>query len=85
MVKVRLGCVLPIENASSFCEEAEPLQEGHERLKHIATSVRKTLYISLTWGMENRFGGGQSYKCWPLKRMVKRLFGKKMQDYFFCN
>jgi membrane dipeptidase len=48
---------LAIENASSFCTEDEPLEQGLSRLEawHQKYSIA---YISLTWNQENRFGGG---------------------------
>ena len=45
------------ENASAFCSEDEPLEEGLKRLKSTLNEM-PLLYISLTWNGENRFGGG---------------------------
>lgn len=45
---------LAIENASSMCEEDEPLRVGLERIEKLGP----LFYISLTWNFENRFGGG---------------------------
>lgn len=51
--------ILPaFENASGFCDEQEPLEEGLKRLRQIIQRIAKPLYISLTWNTENRFGGG---------------------------
>lgn len=50
----RINVCMAFENASGFCDEHEPLQQGFNRLKKIS----KPLYISLTWNGENRFGGG---------------------------
>ncbi|MBS0648277.1 MAG: membrane dipeptidase [Verrucomicrobia bacterium] len=52
--------VLSIENASSFCEEEEPLEKGIERLESWLKKAGKIAYISLTWNGENRFGGGNA-------------------------
>lgn len=46
------------ENASGFCEEDEPLELGLSRLQHLHETLKRILYISLTWDGENRFGGG---------------------------
>lgn len=50
--------VLAIENASSFCEETEPLAQALERLERWQNEAGPIAYISLTWNDENRFGGG---------------------------
>ena len=54
--------VLAVENASSFCEEDEPLEKGIERVTKWWQKVGKIGYISLTWNGENRFGGGNGTK-----------------------
>ena len=54
----QISILMAFENASGFCSEQEPLQEGIKRLKHIIQTISKPLYISLTWNTENRFGGG---------------------------
>lgn len=51
---------LSIENASSFCDENEPLEKGIERLDSWLKKAGKIAYISLTWNGENRFGGGNA-------------------------
>ncbi len=48
---------LAIENASGFCNEEEPLEEGLRRVERWWTQS-PIYYISLTWNQENRFGGG---------------------------
>lgn len=53
-----IAILMAFENASGFCGEGESLQEGINRLNHIIKNIGKPLYISLTWNMENRFGGG---------------------------
>ena len=63
---------LAIENASSLLADVEPLTKGIERLHYISREIDKPLYISLTWNMENRFGGGAHTKV-GLKEDGKRL------------
>ncbi|PKV66891.1 dipeptidase [Pontibacter ramchanderi] len=53
-----IGMVASIENASGFCEEDEPLEEGFKKLEKIIEAVERLLYISFTHHMGNRFGGG---------------------------
>lgn len=55
-----IGMVAAIENASGFCEEDEPLEDGFKKLEKIIESVGQLLYISLTHHLGNRFGGGNS-------------------------
>ena len=52
--------VVAIENASSFCDENEPLEQGLERLESWYKKAGFIAYISLTWNDENRFGGGNA-------------------------
>lgn len=47
-----------IENASAICSETEPLAAGIARLERIRRRVGSLVYVGLTWGHENRFGGG---------------------------
>ncbi len=47
-----------IENASGFCGEDEPLEQGLRRLDGWIERCGKPGYVSLTWKQENRFGGG---------------------------
>lgn len=54
----RIKILLAIENASGLFEENEPLTRGFQRLETIENSIGKVLYISLTWNLANRFGGG---------------------------
>lgn len=54
--------VLALENASSMFEEDEPLENGFQRIEFIEKSVAKLLYITPTWNLENRFGGGAHTK-----------------------
>lgn len=49
---------LSIENASGLFEENEPLENGFKRIENTENHVGKIIYISLTWNLENRFGGG---------------------------
>lgn len=53
-----IAVFLSFENASGFCVDDEPLQQGFLRLKKIVHEIGKPLSISLTWNTENRFGGG---------------------------
>ncbi|WP_026236152.1 dipeptidase [Pontibacter roseus] len=53
-----IGMVAAIENASGFCEEDEPLEDGFRKLEKIIENVERLLYISFTHHMGNRFGGG---------------------------
>ena len=48
----KIAVQVAIENASGLCEEGEDLADSFERLPP------HTLYVSLTWNTENRFGGG---------------------------
>jgi len=80
--KAPIATLLAIENASSFCSEEEPLEQGIARLKNIVNEVDKPLYISLTWNTENRFGGGSATKI-GLKEDGKRLL-EKMQGQSFA-
>ncbi len=55
--------ILPaIENASSFCNEEEPLKDWLQRLQQLTKKIGPPLYIGLTWNGENRFGGGTGSK-----------------------
>ncbi len=56
--KISLG--MAIENASGFCDEEESLEAGLQRLRALYQTQAKPLYISMTWNMENRFGGGNA-------------------------
>jgi membrane dipeptidase len=56
----RIGLVLALENASSICEEDEPLADGLLRLDRILATAGRILYVSLTHFGENRFGGGNT-------------------------
>lgn len=47
-----------IENASSFFDEEEPLEEGFNRIIDIQENDSKIAYLSMTWNEANRFGGG---------------------------
>ncbi|MBD1398078.1 dipeptidase [Pontibacter sp. JH31] len=58
--KVSTGMVAAIENASGFCEEEEPLEDGFKKLEKIIEAVERLLYISFTHHLGNRFGGGNS-------------------------
>jgi len=49
---------LVFENAHSICEESQKIAAGIAYLEKILLHFKKILYISLTWNLENRFGGG---------------------------
>jgi membrane dipeptidase len=55
-----IGMIASIENASGFCEEDEPLEDGFKKLEKIIEAVDRLLYISFTHHLGNRFGGGNS-------------------------
>lgn len=64
--------ILPaFENASAFSPDGEPIQKGLTRLHALIQEI-KPLYISMTWNLENRFGGG-SLTPIGLKNDGKRL------------
>lgn len=72
--------ILPaIENASGFWDEQEPFEVGLKRLKFWIQTIGSPLYISLTWNMENRFGGGNATKV-GLKEDGKRLLDELHQQ-----
>ncbi|MBF9251737.1 membrane dipeptidase [Pontibacter sp. 172403-2] len=52
--------IAAIENASGFCEESEPLEDGFKRLEKIIEDCGRLLYISFTHHAANRFGGGNN-------------------------
>jgi membrane dipeptidase len=54
------GILAAIENASGFCEEDEPLENGFRKLENIIRNTNGILYIGFTHHGENRFGGGNS-------------------------
>ena len=77
----KLGMIAAIENASGFCEEDEPLENGLERLEQIIANTTRILYIGFTHHAENRFGGG-NYSEAGLKedgeKLLQYLNGKKI-------
>lgn len=75
-----IALLMAFENASSFCDEGESLQEGLKRLNHIVQTIAKPLYISLTWNSENRFGGGALTRA-GLKEDGKRLLEELHQQH----
>ena len=51
--------VVPVfENAYALCEETQKIEEGIAFLEKTRLRLKNILYISLTWDLENRFGGG---------------------------
>jgi microsomal dipeptidase-like Zn-dependent dipeptidase len=77
----QLGMIAAIENASGFCEEDEPLENGLKRLEQIISNTQGILYISFTHNDENRFGGGNFSKVGLKedgKTLLQYLDGKKI-------
>ena len=54
---------LVFENAHSLCEEGQKISEGIAYLEKVLSQFKNVLYISLTWNLENRFGGGCGSKA----------------------
>lgn len=73
--KHNVGMVAAVENASGFCEEDEPLEDGFKKLEKIIDACGRILYISMTHNDENRFGGG-NFSDKGIKRD-----GKMLLDY----
>jgi microsomal dipeptidase-like Zn-dependent dipeptidase len=76
-----IALLIAFENASGFCSEEESLKTGIERLNRTIQHVAKPLYISLTWNMENRFGGGALTQIGLKgdgKQLLKELDGKQV-------
>ncbi|MBA3815121.1 MAG: membrane dipeptidase [Parachlamydiaceae bacterium] len=71
----KIGILPAIENASSFCEEEEPLKDGLHRFTTMQRKTGKCAYVSLTWNTENRFGGG------ALTSVGLKDDGKHLIDY----
>lgn len=71
----KVGILPAIENASSFCEENEPLEDALTRLTKMQRKIGKFTYVSLTWNTENRFGGG------ALTSVGLKNDGKHLIDY----
>jgi len=69
------GMIAAIENASGFCEEDEPLEDGFKKLEKIIEDTGQLLYISMTHALANRFGGGNSTKLGITRD------GKMLLDY----
>ncbi len=77
----KLGMIAAIENASGFCEEDEPLEDGFKRLEQIIANVQRILYIGLTHHPENRFGGGNNSNVGLKedgKKLLQYLDGRKI-------
>ena len=54
----QVGMLAAIENATGFCAEDEPLEQGLRNLEQIIDDCGGLFYVSLTHAGENRFGGG---------------------------
>jgi len=73
--------ILAVENASTFCDEEEPLDKGIERLQRWLKEAGRIAYISMTWNDENRFGGGNATKIGLKKdgeKLLQWMSGKKI-------
>jgi microsomal dipeptidase-like Zn-dependent dipeptidase len=55
---VPISVSLVFENAHSLCEESQKIGDGIAYLEKTLLKFKKVLYISLTWNLENRLGGG---------------------------
>ena len=81
MTSDKVGILAAIENASGFCEEEEPLEDGFKRLEQIIRNTQGILYIGMTHHPENRFGGGNNSDA-GLKpdgeKLLQYLNGKKI-------
>ena len=77
----RVHTLPAIESASGLCDEKEKLEVAFQRIDEIQRTVGPLLYISLTWNMANRFGGGSSASI-GLKKdgesLLEYLSGKKI-------
>ncbi len=58
----RISIVPAFENAYGFAEEGEPIEKALTQLDTLLKTLKRILYISLTWDGENRFGGGSGSK-----------------------
>lgn len=56
--ETRIQIIPVFENAYALCEETQKIEEGLLFLDSIHSQLKNILYISLTWDLENRFGGG---------------------------
>ena len=53
-----ISIAIAFENAYSLCLEDQKITEGLLYLENTLSTFKNILYISLTWDLENRFGGG---------------------------
>ncbi len=58
-----ISVALVFENAHSLCEESQKITDGITYLEKVQSQFKNILYISLTWNLENRFGGGCGSKA----------------------
>jgi Zn-dependent dipeptidase, microsomal dipeptidase homolog len=63
---------LVLENAHGVCEESQDICIGISNLELAFSKFKNILYISLTWNLENRLGGGCGSQI-GLKEDGKRL------------
>ncbi len=71
----RIKVISSIENATVFCKENEPLDNGFANLEQMIKDCGKPLYIGFTHWSENRFGGGND--C----HIGLKPDGEKLLDY----
>ena len=78
---LKIGILPAIENASSFCEENDHIDEVLSNLTCLQRKIGKLAYVSLTWNSENRFGGGAATNVGLKsdgKRLINYLVSKKI-------
>ena len=63
--KIRIA--LSVENAAAFFGDDEPVEVGLARLTEVQGRCGPLVYVSLTWALENRFGGGNGSQGVGLK------------------
>lgn len=71
----KIGILMAVENASTWCDDEDDLKKRFERLEEIEKQISKVVYISLTWNFENRFGGG------ALTSVGLKEDGKRLLDF----
>lgn len=77
----KINVLAAIENASGFCEEDEPLEDGFRKLETIIQNTERILYIGFTHHGENRFGGGNTSQAGLKddgKALLQYLDGRKI-------
>ncbi|MBU6149632.1 MAG: membrane dipeptidase, partial [Verrucomicrobia bacterium] len=67
-----IAVCLSFESAHGICEESQDIGVGLSNLEKTLHNFKNILYISLTWNLENRLGGGCGSRI-GLKEDGKRL------------